>query len=97
MEVPSALIEIQNRIASQLPWAMVGRLTTSVGFKNWKRHGGPKARLIPCATDCVNRLMLEKDERFLSGSSNDISNQAVLQIESCCVIEATGFEDVHNF
>ena len=96
MEISSATIEIKNRVARELSWAVVGCLSAAVGFKNRVRHGDAEAGLIAGAADGVNGIMLKKDEGLLAASRKEIFQKAALKIQCGGVVHPAGSKDFHS-
>ncbi len=92
MEVAATGIEVEDRVADELAGAVISRLAATVGFVKRVRKGGgiAEGRLVAQATDGVNGLVFEQENRVAAAAIKDGSEVLLLQVEAGLVVDGSG-------
>lgn len=79
VDIPAAASEMQDGISDELPRTVKGGLPSPVGFHDGMGQVGgiPQARVVPGASDGIDRLMLEQEEGF--PTSECLGHEGLLQ------------------
>src|ERR1700737_2901297 len=97
MKIPASRPEIDNRIANQLAWSMIGRKPSPVCLKNRVRKPRDitEARFIRAPSNRVNGFVFQQEQRFLACDQTAFQ-PLFLQVERCLVLDSAKALDLHN-
>lgn len=90
VEVVSEWVEVEDRVAGQLPGAMVSGLSTPTDFNHRVGEVGggiAERRSVTAATDRVNGRVLQRKQLVACAVLNDILDTLILDFESTGVID----------
>lgn len=99
MKVASATFEVDDGICDELAGAVPRSLSATIDLKNrmWQCPRAAKTGLIATAADRIDRIVLENQELFVSGSCKILADEAALQIQCLPIFDATKPLDFDGF